>query len=224
MILSKEVTVYDSDSVGYDDALADIMERREDDAVTEYRAIKGKFLQHFLDEGKAVDAMTAVYGTEEEFCRGYCEGHKPTDSEVWNCASYLQAMDYQDLRELISGIDVTGIVAVADIGRWNGRVTGYKEIDGIEDVFRTQCDFARWYIDREGDLCASFSDHDGDTECVYRQWRSNVSEATQEKVLADIYNGTHKYDYRNYTKSIGSYFTDIYGITVDGREVKAECA
>lgn len=103
-------------------------------------------------------------------------------------------------------------------------MTGYKELDGIEDAFRTQYDSARWYVDREGDLCASFSDHDGGTECVYRQWRDNVSDETREKVLSDIYEGTNKYDYRNYTKSIGHLFTDIYGITRNGEEVKAECA
>ena len=55
------------------------------------------------------------------------------------------------------------IIAIGDLGRWNGRVTGYKMIDSgnITDCLYSDTDYTEWYVDKYGDLRANAVHHDG---------------------------------------------------------------
>lgn len=55
------------------------------------------------------------------------------------------------------------IIVIGDIGRWNGRVMGYKMIDSgnIKDCLYSDTDFTEWYVDKYGDLRADAVHHDG---------------------------------------------------------------
>lgn len=48
------------------------------------------------------------------------------------------------------------ILVIADLGLWNGRRSGYREISSgkISDCLYTEMDYAEWYIDKNGDLNA----------------------------------------------------------------------
>lgn len=55
------------------------------------------------------------------------------------------------------------IIVIGDIGRWNGRVAGYKIIKSgnIKDCLCSDTDFVEWYVDEDGDLKCTASHHDG---------------------------------------------------------------
>ena len=55
------------------------------------------------------------------------------------------------------------ILVIADLGRWNGRVMGYKEIPSgnIQDCLYSDTDYSTWYMDKLGDLRCDAVHHDG---------------------------------------------------------------
>lgn len=85
----------------------------------------------------------------------------------------------------------TPILAVADLGLWNGRVQGYRIIDSgnIRDCLQTEYDFAEWYVDGRGDLRACISHHDGTNYYLYRAIKETATEAQIETLCDKIYNG-----------------------------------
>ena len=55
------------------------------------------------------------------------------------------------------------ILVVGDLGLWNGRRMGYKEIPSgnIRDCLYSDTDYSTWYVDRLGDLRCDAIHHDG---------------------------------------------------------------
>ena len=51
------------------------------------------------------------------------------------------------------------IIVIGELGRWNGRVMGYKMIDSgnIKDCLYSDTDYTEWYADKYGDLRADES-------------------------------------------------------------------
>ena len=43
---------------------------------------------------------------------------------------------------------------IGDLGRWHGRVSGYKMIDSgnIKDCLYSDTDYTEWYVDKYGDV------------------------------------------------------------------------
>lgn len=74
------------------------------------------------------------------------------------------------------------LIAIADLGRWNGRFSGYKEIKCLSDVMYTNCDYECIYIDGYGNLRKTESHHDGTNSILYRYWKDGVSDE-QKKSL-----------------------------------------
>lgn len=70
------------------------------------------------------------------------------------------------------------IIVFGDIGRWNGRVHGYKIIESgnIKDCLYTECDMAEWYVDREGEFRSRQIHHDGTNYLCYRKFKDDLSE------------------------------------------------
>jgi len=62
------------------------------------------------------------------------------------------------------------IIVIADLGLWNGRVTGYKMVNSgnIKDCLYSDCDYNEWYVDRNGDLRCDAHHHDGTNHYLYR--------------------------------------------------------
>ena len=71
------------------------------------------------------------------------------------------------------------ILVVADLGLWNGRRTGYKEIPSgnIRDCLYSDYDYTTWYVDRNGDFRCDDTHHDGTNHYLYRVYKDNVSQA-----------------------------------------------
>ena len=113
------------------------------------------------------------------------------------------------------------LIAIADVGRWNGRFSGYKEVKNLADVLYTDCDYEKLYVDSNGDLRKDESHHDGSNFILYRYWKDGLTDEQKENFLNKIYNGecTQK-DITRYTRKAGVGIANAYGWTVRGGENK----
>lgn len=103
------------------------------------------------------------------------------------------------------------ILVIGDIGRWNGRVNGYKIINShkIKDILYTDCDYVEWYGDGYDIRCTAHH-HDGTNHYLYRVIREDRN---IDNLLDAIYNGEEitsgKLNY--YTKSLYKDVANVYG-------------
>lgn len=124
---------------------------------------------------------------------------------------------YLDDERLNLDIEVTRpIVAIADLGLWNGRVTGYKELNScnIKNCLNTfdSCEYHEWYVDERGDLRCKAAHHDGTNYILYRAYRDDVSEEQIEAFLNKIYDGNATEDDINaVTRRLGDEISKVYG-------------
>lgn len=106
------------------------------------------------------------------------------------------------------------ILVIADLGRWDGRVIGYKLIESgnIKDCLYTNCDYCEWYVDRDGEFRCDESHHDGTNHIYYRKFCEGVTEEQKGDLLADIYD--HKAKQENIdrlTDKLGEAIGKVYG-------------
>ena len=106
------------------------------------------------------------------------------------------------------------IVVIADLGRWHGRIPGYKEIQGrsIKDCFVANTDYTTWYLDGRGDLCCEAIHHDGTDHYLYRVFKPDVSDTRKENFLNKICFGTAtRADITRITRRLGDKIAEVYG-------------
>ena len=108
------------------------------------------------------------------------------------------------------------ILILADIGLWDGRRFGYRELhsNNISDClqFERDCDYAEWYVDSYGNFKSRQSHHDGTHYLIYRAWKKDVTDEQKEMVLDALYYGkANDRMIRRYTESLGKYIAKIYG-------------
>lgn len=124
---------------------------------------------------------------------------------------------YLDDERMNLNIEVSQpIVAIADLGLWNGRFSGYKELNShnIKDCLDTfdSCVYHEWYVDEHGDLRCKAVHHDGTNYVLYRTYRDNISDEQIEEFLDKIYKGNATEDDVNtVTRSLGNELAKVYG-------------
>ena len=164
-----------------------------------------------------VTTLTDEYGKEVEVTRE--EYSKTiTDEKLYDECYFQNQLWFEDERENLSCVDDSGeLIAIADIGRWNGRVGGYKRIKNLPDVLYSSCDYERVYVDSNGDLRKEESHHDGSNSILYRYFKDSLTEEQKENFLNKIYNGecTQK-DITRYTRKAGVGIAKMFGWKVRG--------
>ena len=108
------------------------------------------------------------------------------------------------------------ILVIADLGLWNGRRSGYKEIQtgNIRDCLYDGHDFVTWYVDSKGDLRCEDIHHDGTNRYLYRVYRSGTTEAQRTRLKDKIYEGTATdRDIDRHTRRLGDEIGRVYGWT-----------
>lgn len=106
------------------------------------------------------------------------------------------------------------IIAIANLGFWNGRRMGYKLLDhNVNDClqFEESCGYAEFYCDRYN-LCSTQYHHDGNHHITYREFRPNITSEQADNFCWKLYEGkaTQK-DITRYTRSLKPYIKEIYG-------------
>ena len=109
------------------------------------------------------------------------------------------------------------IIVIGDLGRWNGRVTGYKMIDSgnIKDCLYADTDYTEWYVDKYGDIRADAVHHDGANYYLYRVLKDGVTDTQIENLQDKIYNGkVTRADITRVTKRLGDKIAEVYGFSI----------
>ncbi len=106
------------------------------------------------------------------------------------------------------------IIVIADIGRWNGRVSGYKVVDSgnIKDCLYSECDMNEWFVDEKGDFRCDAYHHDGTNHYLYRTFKDNATDEQIDRLKNKIYNGTAtRNDITRVTDRLGNEIGKVYG-------------
>ena len=108
------------------------------------------------------------------------------------------------------------ILIIADLGLWQGRRMGYKEIESgnIWDCLFSDrdTDYATWYVDKQGDLRCSAVHHDGTNYLLYRTYKDGVTESQIDRLKEKLYCGTAtRADITRVTRRLGDEIGKVYG-------------
>ena len=115
------------------------------------------------------------------------------------------------------------IIVIADLGLWNGRKTGYKEIRSrnIADCLYSRDDYMTWYVDERGDLRGDGVHHDGTNHYLYRVYKDNVTARQIDNFHEKLYTGTAtEKDIERVTRRLGDEIGAVYGWTFENKATK----
>lgn len=148
------------------------------------------------------------------------------DYEAYNLAVEMNDQYLDDERSNLS-IDIgTPIICIADIGRWNGRSTGFHVFKSgiIADCLHSMVSgvsSCRWYIDERGDLRCREAHHDAVNYYTYRGVRPTNSGDTEYRLqlicnnLLD--NKFTDWQRTHYTFRLGDKIAEVYGWKINQR-------
>ena len=160
--------------------------------------------------------VTDEYGKEVRLTREEYAGHI-SEERISNECSEREAIWFEDEKRQLALCSEGPVIAIADIGRWNGRCGGYREINSLESVMYTSCDNQRIYVDTNGDLRKEESHHDGNNSVLYRYWKDGLTHAQRENFLGKLYGGkVTQRDITRYTRKAGLAIAGVYGWKVRG--------
>ena len=106
------------------------------------------------------------------------------------------------------------ILVIGDLGLWNGRRMGYKEIESgnIKDCLFSDTDFTTWYVDKDGDLRCEAIHHDGTNYYRYRVYKADATEEQIEDLKEKLYYGkATEADILAVTDRLGDEIGRVYG-------------
>ena len=157
--------------------------------------------------------------SDEDLMEHFCDsrGINPdevTGEDLMEEKSFLEGTYYDDDIENLNIRTDGRILAIADMGLWNGRVQGYKlGKNNVNEVMSIgNSDEFELYQDRYDIRKISYH-HDGRNYILFREIREDRSEEGIENFLNSIYNGEEisrrKLNY--YTKSLNHYVDEVFG-------------
>jgi len=117
------------------------------------------------------------------------------------------------------------IIVIGDLGLWNGRVMGYKELKScnIKDCLSTDCEYPTWYVDKYGDFRCIAAHHDGVNYYLYRTYKDDATEEQIENLKWKLYNGkATKADIDRVTRRLGDEIGEVYGWEFPQKQMTAE--
>lgn len=144
----------------------------------------------------------------EELYPGY------SDDELYDIMVKSNAENLYDERVNLNIQLSQPIIVIGDLGRWNGRVSGYKMIDSgnIKDCLYSDTDYNEWYVDKYGDLRADAVHHDGTNHYLCPRCRSEFQSIPEnivkrldpfqaDKEMCDKCQVGYGYDYMIFKKN-----------------------
>lgn len=159
------------------------------------------------------------YDLDYEDWRADLEAEYPDLSEDERIAlMYEINNDYLDDERLNLNIQLpTKILVIADIGRWDGRYSGYAEIKSgnIRDCLYSEMDYCTWYVDRLGDLRCEAIHHDGTNFYLYRAYKEDAQDSQIDLLKEKLYCGkATRADITRVTRRLGDEIAQVYGFSI----------
>jgi len=117
------------------------------------------------------------------------------------------------------------ILVIGGLGLWNGRRSGYKEIESgnIRDCLYADTNYSTWYVDKLGDLRCDAIHHDGTNHYLYRVYKDGVSESQIDLLKEKLYYGTAtRADITRVTRRLGDDIAKVYGFSIPRQRQSAE--
>ncbi|MBR4204512.1 MAG: hypothetical protein IKQ92_03455 [Clostridia bacterium] len=150
-----------------------------------------------------------------------------TDSERYELMYDLNHDYLEDERVNLNIQMSQPIICIADLGRWNGRFSGYKEIPSgnIRDCLYSDTDWTEWYVDHRGDLKADGIHHDGTNHYLYRVYKDEASESQRDALKQKIFdNKATRADITRVTRRLGDEIAKVYGFEIPRKSKSRETA
>lgn len=193
--MKEEKTIFDSYNVCSEENMKDAKEN-----ILDYIFLNSDVQEMTDNFGKTVSV------TREEYEKII------TEDQVRSECYELNDLWLSDVKSNFSWISRGEVVAIADLGRWNGRFSGYKIFSSLELILYTSCDYERVYLDAYNNLRKEESHHDGSNSILYRYWKEGITEKQKENFLDKIYKGIcTTRDISHYTSKIGNDIAKVYG-------------
>jgi hypothetical protein len=154
------------------------------------------------------------YEDWEEGFKEFCEING-LDEKERDLYEYIEDTQTEYLYEEIRSFEKPcgHILAIADLGLWDGRHQGYQVIKTckVNGIFKVgnRCDYYKWYCDRYN-VRGEFIHHDGTNYVLFREIKDGVNIDT---LLQKIYDGEtiDSKTLSKYTKSMRPYIQKVYG-------------
>ena len=144
-----------------------------------------------------------------------------SDDELFNIMLQLNNNYLEDERLNLDIELPQTIIVIADLGLWDGRKTGYKEIPSknIKDCLYSENDYTTWYVDNKGDFRCKDVHHDGVNFYLYRVYKDDATEEDIENLKDRLYNGiATKDDIEKVTNRIGDHIANVYGWAIEQKK------
>ena len=160
----------------------------------------------------------------------YLEINELEDSEENGLYEYMIVANDENLYDERVNLNIQlaqPIIVIGDIGRWNGRVMGYKMIDSgnIKDCLYSDTDMTEWYVDKYGDFRADAVHHDGTNHYLYRVFKDNASPEQIKRLQEKIYFGkATRADITRVTRRLGDEIAAVYGFRIPKQRTASEQA
>ena len=138
------------------------------------------------------------------------------DNNVYCFIAENQDMIYEDEYNHNLNVEINSkLIAIANIGRWNGRRCGYKELSyNLNSIFECweSCDYIKLYSEH-GNIKGIGAHHDGTNYVTFRKLIDNITDSQLELLENAIYeNAGNVENYiKRYTRSIYKDVKKIYG-------------
>lgn len=112
----------------------------------------------------------------------------------------MVVQNFMDTQEMLN--QEVRVLAIADLGLWNGRVKGTRLFKNLKDILSVNGGIGEWYI--EGRNVKSInSHHDGTNYVTYRLVKDDISDESIENLINKINGGKNvKNTIYQYTRSL----------------------
>ena len=170
-------------------------------------------------EYKTDEFIWSNYGLDYEDWRDDLEAEYPDLSEDERISLMYEINgDYLDDERANLNVQLSQpILVVGDLGLWNGRRMGYKELPSgnIRDCLYSDTDYSTWYVDRLGDLRCDAIHHDGTNFYLYRVYKDSASPSQIELLKEKLYRGiATRADITRVTRRLGDDIAKVYGFSI----------
>lgn len=148
-----------------------------------------------------------------------------SESEMYELMNETNASYLDDERVNLNVQLSHPIIVIADLGRWNGRFSGYKMIDSgnIRDCLYSDTDYTEWYVDKDGEFRCNATHHDGTNHYLYRTFKDGIDGDSIDDLQDKIYSGTvTQADIDRVTRPIGKDIAAVYGFELPRQKQSAE--